>query len=95
MENSYFVYILASRYRGTMYVGVTNDLSRRIGEHKNGAIPGFTRRYRTNRLVYTEAYTSILDARAREHVLKRWRRQWKFDLIEAENPRWLKLSDLL
>jgi putative endonuclease len=95
MENSYFVYILASRYRGTMYVGVTNDLSRRIGEHKNGAAPGFTRRYRTNRLVYTEAYASILDARAREHVLKRWRRQWKFDLIEAENPRWHDFSDML
>ena len=58
----FFVYILASRYRGTMYVGVTNDLSRHIDEHKSGAIPGFTKRYKTNRLAYFEAYASILEA---------------------------------
>jgi putative endonuclease len=84
----FFVYILASRYRGTMYVGVTNDLSRRMSEHKSGAVPGFTKRYKTNLLVYCESYASILEARAREHVLKRWRRDWKFELIEAENPDW-------
>jgi putative endonuclease len=95
MDETFHVYILASRFRGTLYVGVTNNLSRRITEHKSGAIPGFTRLYKINRLVYTEAYSSILDARAREHVLKRWRRQWKFDLIEADNPRWLDLSDLI
>jgi putative endonuclease len=67
----FFVYILASRYRGTMYVGVTNDLSRRMAEHKAGAVPGFTRRYKVNRLVYSERYVSILDARARERTLKR------------------------
>lgn len=91
----FFVYILASRYRGTMYVGVTNDLSRRVGEHKSGAVPGFTRQYEVNRLVYFETYISILEARARERVLKRWRRDWKFQLIEAENPGWHDLtSDL-
>ncbi len=95
MAKSFFVYILASRYRGTMYVGVTSDLSRRVGEHKSGAVAGFTKRYKIDRLVYSEEYSSILDARARERVLKRWRRDWKFDLIEADNPRWLDLSNLL
>ena len=71
----FFVYILASRFRGTMYVGVTNDLSRRMGEHKSGAVAGFTKRYRVNLLVYCEPYASILEARDRERVLKRWRRE--------------------
>ncbi len=88
----FFIYILASRYRGTMYIGVTNDLSRRIGEHKSGSVPGFTKRYKVNRLVYCEPYESILDARARERVLKRRRREWKFQLIEAQNPNWNDLT---
>jgi putative endonuclease len=88
----FFVYILASRYRGTMYVGVTNDLSRRMGEHKSGVVPGFTRRYKVNQLVYCEGYASILEARARERTLKRWHREWKFKLIEAQNPRWKDLT---
>ena len=92
MSQQFYVYILASRFRGTMYVGVTNDLSRRVGEHKGGYIPGFTKSYKINRLVYSEAYASILEARARERVLKRWRREWKFDLIEAANPDWHDLS---
>ena len=95
MAAAYYVYILASRYRGTMYVGVTNDLARRMSEHKAGAVPGFTRSYRTDRLVYCEDYSSILDARAREHTLKRWRREWKFALIEARNSEWRDLSDML
>jgi len=92
---SYYVYILASRFRGTMYVGITSDLSRRMGEHKAGAVPGFTRTYRTTRLVYYEDYASIMDARSRERTLKRWRREWKFALIEAQNPDWRDLTDLL
>jgi len=95
MDGAYYVYILASRYRGTMYVGVTNDLARRMSEHKVGVVPGFSRTYRTHRLVYIEDYASILDARAREHTLKRWRREWKFALIEARNPDWSDLSNLL
>jgi putative endonuclease len=95
MPKRFFVYILASRYRGTMYVGVTNDLGRRIGEHKAGHVPGFTKRYKTNRLVYAEEYSSILEARARERVVKRWRRAWKFELIEADNSNWRDLSDQL
>jgi len=81
--SEFLVYILASRYRGTMYVGVTNNLSRRMEQHKSGAVPGFTKEYKVTRLVYVEQYAS---ARAREHVLKRWRREWKFELIEAQNP---------
>ena len=91
----FFVYILASRYRGTMYVGVTNDLSRRMGEHRSVAVPGFTIRYKVDRLVYHEPYTSILDARNRERVLKRWRRDWKFELIEVQNPDWNDLTSQL
>ena len=92
MSARFFVYILASRYKGTLYVGVTNDLSRRIGQHKGGVVPGFTKRYKVEQLVYFEEYGSILDARAREHVLKRWRREWKFELIESVNPNWRDLT---
>ncbi len=88
----FYVYILSSRYRGTMYVGVTNSLSRRMAEHKLGAVSGFTQRYKVNRLVYCEPYASIVDARARERALKRWHRDWKFKLIEAQNPKWRDLS---
>ena len=95
MTERFFVYILATRYRGTMYVGVTNDLGRRIGEHKAGYVPGFTKRYKVNRLVYVEPYASILEARTRERVLKRWRREWKFKLIETDNPDWRDLSDMI
>ena len=91
----YSVYILASRFRGTMYVGVTNDLSRRVSEHKAGFVRGFTKAYRVNRLVYAETHMSIDDARTRERALKRWRRAWKFDLIEAINPDWRDLSEML
>jgi putative endonuclease len=91
----FYVYILASRYRGTMYVGVTNNLNRRMPEHKSGAVPGFTKKYKVSALVYCESYSSILEARARERRLKRWHRDWKFKLIETENPDWHDLSDQL
>ena len=67
MELRYFVYILASRYKGTLYIGVTNDLRRRLEQHRAGAVPGFTREYTVYRLVYFEEYASIIEARAREH----------------------------
>lgn len=92
---TYYVYILASRYRGTMYVGVTNDISRRLGEHKTGVVPGFTRTHNVHRLVYVEEYSSIDDARGRERSVKRWRREWKFKLIEENNPDWQDLAPLL
>jgi putative endonuclease len=88
----YFVYILASRYKGTLYIGVTRDLSRRAGEHKGGFVPGFTKTYKVHQLVYYEEYTSILEARARERALKRWRREWKITLIESVNPAWRDLT---
>jgi putative endonuclease len=95
MTRSYFVYILASRRNGTLYVGVTNDLARRMNEHKGKLVPGFTRKYRVDKLVYFEEYPSILEARARERALKRWDRAWKLALIEEMNPQWRDLSEEL
>ena len=93
MNHSYFVYILASRRNGTLYIGVTNDLVRRMTEHKGKFVPGFTRKYRVDKLVYFEEYASILEARAREYTLKRWARAWKIELIEKANPQWRDLTD--
>ena len=95
MRASYFVYILASRRNGTLYIGVTNDLARRMGEHKSKIVPGFTRRYGVDKLVYFEEYTSVLEARARERAVKRWSRAWKLALIEKTNPQWRDLTDEL
>ena len=92
MDALYFVYILASKRNGTFYVGVTNDLARRMSEHKARLVAGFTRKYEVNQLVYFEAFESILEARAREHALKRWRRAWKIALIEKSNPCWRDLT---
>ncbi|MEX0751545.1 MAG: GIY-YIG nuclease family protein [Xanthobacteraceae bacterium] len=89
----FFVYLLASRRNGTLYVGVTNNLARRMIEHKTKSAPGFTRQYGADRLVHAEQYASILEARARERTLKRWRRAWKIQLIEKVNPSWRDLSD--
>jgi putative endonuclease len=94
MDRLFFVF-LASKKDGTLYIGVTNDLARRIAEHKAKLVPGFTRQYAVDRLVYFEAFESILEARAREHTLKRWRRAWKIALIEKLNPDWRDLSDQL
>ena len=95
MTRSFFVYILASRRNGTLYVGVTNDLARRMSEHKSKLVHGFTRKYRVDKLVYFEEYPSILEARARERALKRWDRAWKLALIEEMNPQWRDLSEEL
>ena len=91
MRMPYFVYILASKRNGTLYVGVTNDLALRMTEHKAKLIPGFTRQYDVTLLVYFETYESVLEARSREHTLKRWRRSWKLKLIEELNPDWRDL----
>jgi putative endonuclease len=95
MIGSYFVYILASRRNGTLYIGVTNDLARRMSEHKAKLVPGFTRKYGVDKLVYFEEYASVLEARARERSLKRWQRAWKIALIEKMNPQWRDLTDEL
>jgi putative endonuclease len=91
----FFVYILASKPNGTLYIGVTNDLARRLLEHKAKLVPGFTRKYEVNQLVYFEAFETILEARALEHSLKRWRRAWKIALIEKLNPDWRDLTNQL
>jgi putative endonuclease len=93
MADECFVYILASKRNGTLYVGVTSDLARRIEAHKTNAVPGFTKQYGVHMLVHAEECSSILEARAREHALKRWRRAWKLELIEKDNPAWKDLSD--
>ena len=90
-EHSYCVYILASRRNGTLYVGVTNDLIRRVYEHREGLVAGFTKRYGVKLLVYVEYHSDIRIAIEREKRMKRWRRQWKLELIEAENPQWRDL----
>ena len=91
----FHVYLLASRTHGTLYLGVTNNLSRRVWEHKQKLTPGFTLRYAIDRLVWFEEYDRILDAIAREKSLKKWRRDCKIRLIEADNPNWLDLYPLL
>lgn len=88
----YHVYILASRSR-TLYIGFSNDLRRRVSEHKAGQVPGFTRRYNVNRLVHFEEFSDVRDAKKREKQLKGWLRKRKIELIEAHNPEWEDLAD--
>jgi putative endonuclease len=90
---SYYVYILASRKDGAIYIGVTNDLVRRIFEHRTKAVPGFTSKYDITRLVWFEIYDDPISAISREKELKKWRRSWKVQLIEAKNPKWDDLYD--
>ena len=87
-DRSYWVYIVASRIGGTLYIGVTNNLVRRIFEHKTKAAEGFTRKYGVNRLVYFEEFDDIENAIRREKRLKKWNRAWKIRLIEEFNPNW-------
>ena len=84
----YYVYILASKKNGTLYTGVTNDLIRRIHEHKEGLVEGFTKKYAISRLVHYEGYSDIAEAIAREKCIKKWKRQWKVELIEESNSQW-------
>ena len=85
------VYILASRWNGTLYVGVTSDLIQRIVEHKNDIVAGFTRKYRVHDLVWFEQHATMASAIAREKAIKEWRRAWKIELIERTNPKWIDL----
>ena len=87
------VYILASERNGTLYVGVTSDLHKRMAEHTQGLIPGFTKRYRVNQLVYYERHYLMADAIRREKQLKEWKRIWKIRLIESMHPEWQDLFD--
>lgn len=85
------MYILASRTKGTLYIGMTNDLVRRVYEHRAGLVDGFSKTYGTKRLVYFEDTGDVLSAITREKQLKRWKRDWKIRLIEAFNPAWRDL----
>ena len=87
----YYVYILASKPHGTLYIGVTNNLIKRVHEHKNDLVEGFTQRYATHLLVYYEVCTDVATAIWREKRLKKWNRAWKIRLIESKNPEWRDL----
>jgi putative endonuclease len=87
------VYILASGRNGTLYVGVTSDIARRAWEHRSDAVDGFTKRYGVHRLVYVEFHPTMPEAILREKQIKKWRRVWKLQLIERDNPRWRNLYD--
>ncbi len=95
ITKSYYIYILASKRNGTLYAGVTHDLLRRVYEHKNNLVEGFTSRYNVHDLVYYEQTDDILSALSREKQLKRWKRKWKIELIEVVNPQWQDLYEEL
>ncbi|GGI75220.1 GIY-YIG nuclease family protein [Legionella impletisoli] len=89
--NDFYVYIMASQRKGTLYVGSTANLIKRVWEHKNNVIPSFTSKYNIHKLVYYETYDTYAGAAQREKRLKNWHRQWKIDLIEGLNPLWRDL----
>ena len=90
-SHNYFVYLLVSKPYGTLYVGVTNDILRRVFEHRDGLVDGFTKKYGVHRLVWYEHHEGVHEAIAKEKRLKRWRRDWKIALIERKNPHWIDL----
>jgi putative endonuclease len=90
---SYYVYMLASAPNGTLYIGMSNDLVRRVWQHQQGAAESFTKKYDVTRLVYFETYDDIRDAQQRERTMKHWKRDWKIALIEKDNPDWRDLYD--
>ncbi|MBU1177315.1 MAG: GIY-YIG nuclease family protein [Patescibacteria group bacterium] len=91
VSKNYFVYILANKRNGTLYIGVTDDLIERVYEHKNNLIDGFTKKYNIHKLVYYEITNNVNSAISREKQLKKWNRKWKLELIEKENPEWKDL----
>ncbi len=91
MRFKYYVYILASKKRGTIYIGVTNNIQVRVYQHKNNLVPGFTQKYSVHNLVYIEEYDDVSEAIGREKQLKEWKREWKVSLIEKNNPEWADL----
>jgi putative endonuclease len=95
MEKRFWVYILASGFNGTLYIGVTSDLVKRIWEHKNGVVEGFTEKYDVSRLVYFEEHANAEAAVTRERRMKEWKRDWKRNLIEHDNPHWDDLYEAI
>jgi len=95
MEKQYYVYILTNKSNKVLYIGVTDDLERRIYEHKNKMIDGFTKKYNLTKLVYDEATTDVRSAIEREKQLKNWHREWKMNLIKEFNPEWKDLDEML
>ena len=93
IERQPCVYILASGRNGTLYIGVTSDLVRRVAQHRSKAVAGFVRDYGVYRLVFAEFHATMSDAILREKRIKKWRRSWKLELIESENPQWRDLLD--
>ncbi len=89
--NEYYVYILASKQNGTLYVGITNDIIKRVFQHKHNEVEGFTKKYKIHRLVWYESCMDVREAIAREKQLKKWNRKWKLALIEKSNPQWRDL----
>ena len=90
-EKIYYVYITASKRNGTLYVGVTSNFKKRIYEHKESMVDGFTKKYNVNKLVYFEMTNEVDSTIQREKQMKRWKREWKIKLIEKENPCWIDL----
>jgi len=95
MKKTYYVYILASKRNGTLYIGVTSDLGRRVWEHREGLIPGFTKTYGVKTLVYFETFDDIHAAIAHESRLKKYKREWKMNLIQRDNVEWRDLYETL
>jgi putative endonuclease len=95
MIRQYYVYILANRKHGALYIGITSDILRRVHEHKLKLVPGFSAKYGIDKLVYFEMFDDPASAIAREKQLKKWRRDWKLQLIESKNPGWGDLSQTL
>jgi len=93
MSKSYYVYILASKKDGVLYIGVTSDLQNRLNQHKTSMLEGFTSKYFVHKLVYYEQTENIESAISREKAIKKWNRDWKIKLIEKDNPTWKDLSE--
>ena len=92
MQKDYYVYIMSNKTHGSLYIGVTNNLAKRVSEHQRGTIKGFSSKYNLDKLVYCEHGNNIEGAITREKQLKNWRREWKIALIEKTNPNWEDLS---
>ncbi len=95
MSKQFYVYILTSKRNGTLYIGVTSNLPRRIQQHKNNQFDGFSKKYKVKQLVYFEQYGTAESAIIREKQIKKWNRAWKLKLIEKNNPQWKDLYDLI